>query len=62
MQSLLVGDDVQQDVNPGVDLVELNAMEENGAPHYQNKITSGDRFLAIALRLASHFAYLNTEK
>ena len=48
MQNLLVRDDVQQDVNLGVDLVELNALEENGAPHNQNKITLRERFLAIS--------------
>lgn len=56
-----VGDDVQQDVNPGANVVEQNVIEENGAPRNQNRITSRERFLAIARRRASHFAYFNPE-
>ena len=48
VQTLMVGNDVQQDVNPGVDLVELNAMEENATPQNQNMITLRESFLAIA--------------
>lgn len=57
----LVEDDVHQDVNPGTNVIEQNVIEENNAPQNQNGITSRERFLAIARRRASHFAYFNPE-
>lgn len=56
-----VGDDVQQDVNPGANVDEQHVIEENRAPRNQNRITSRERFLSIARRRASHFAYFNPE-
>lgn len=62
MQINAVGDDVQQDVNPGANVVEQHVIEENRAPLNQSRITSRERFLSIARRRASHFAHFNPEE